>query len=57
MILAISMGGYWLKNIDSELFQNRKRDNRDEGVSKLDIVNKDCDDYSGMYLERPADKR
>jgi hypothetical protein len=56
MILARSMGGYWLKNIDSELFQNRKRDNRDEGFSKLDIVNADRD-YIGMYLERIAENR
>jgi len=38
MILARSMGGYWLKNRDSELFQNRKLDNRDAGFSKLDII-------------------
>jgi hypothetical protein len=38
MILARSMGGYWLKNRDSELFQNRKLDSRDAGFSKLDIV-------------------
>jgi hypothetical protein len=56
MELARSMGGYWLKNRDSELFQNRKRDNRVEGFSKLDIVIID-NDYIGMYLERPAENR
>ena len=56
MILARSMGGYWLKKRDSELFQNRKRDSRDEGFSKLEsfITEKD---YIGMYLERPAENR
>ncbi len=56
MILARSKGGYWLKSRDSELFQNRKRDNRDEGFSKLDIVIAVWD-YIGMYLERPAENR
>ena len=56
MILARSMGGYWLKNRESELFQNSKRENRDEGLSKLDSVRTDRD-YIGMNLERPALKR
>jgi hypothetical protein len=56
MILARSMGGYWLKNKESELFQNSKRDNREEGLAKLDCVRKDRD-YTGMNLERPALKR
>jgi hypothetical protein len=56
MILARSMGGYWLKNRESELFQNRKRDNRDAGFSKLDIFISDWD-YIGMYFERPAENR
>ena len=55
-MLARSMGGYWLKNKESELFQKRKRDNRDDGLSKLNSVRKDRD-YIGMYLERPALKR
>jgi hypothetical protein len=41
MILARSMGGYWLKNRDRELFQNSKRDNREEGFSRLDGVIKE----------------
>ena len=40
-MLARNMGGYWLKNRDSELFQNSKRDNREEGFSKLDGVIKE----------------
>jgi hypothetical protein len=56
MILARSMGGYWLKNKESELFQNSKRDNREDGQSKLDSLRKDID-YIGMNLERPALKR
>jgi len=56
MILARSMGGYWLKNRDRELFQNSKLDNRDAGFSKLHIVNT-ARDYMAMYLERPAEKR
>ena len=55
-MLARSMGGYWLKNRDSELFQNRNLDNRDAGFSKLYMVDTDMD-YIEMYLERPADKR
>jgi hypothetical protein len=34
------MGGYWLKNRERELFQNRNRDSNAEGFSKLDSVNK-----------------
>jgi hypothetical protein len=56
MKLARSIGGYWLKNRDSELFQNKKRDSRDAGFSKLDLVITGWD-YISMYLERPADKR
>jgi hypothetical protein len=52
MILARSMGGYWLKNRERELFQNRKLDKRDAGFSKLDIVSTAWD-YTAMYLERP----
>ena len=44
-----------MKNIDSELFQNRKRDSRDAGFSKLYSVITACD-YIGMYFERPAEK-
>ena len=46
-MLASSMGGYWLKNRESELFQNRNRDNRDAGFSKLDSVITERD-YIGM---------
>jgi len=56
MILARSMGGYWLKNRESELFQKSKRDNREEGFSKLDGFIT-YNDYIGMNLERPALKR
>jgi hypothetical protein len=56
MMLARSMGGYWLKNKESELFQNSKRDNKEDGRSKLDSLRKDRD-YIGMNLERPALKR
>jgi hypothetical protein len=38
MMLASSMGGYWLKNRESELFQKRNRDNIDVGFSKLESV-------------------
>jgi hypothetical protein len=50
------MGGYWLKNKDSELFQNKKLDNRDAGFSKLYIVIS-ARDYMAMYLERPIAER
>ena len=43
MILARSMGGYWLKNRESELFQNSKLDNIEEGLSKLDSFRTDRD--------------
>ena len=55
-MLARSIGGYWLKNRDSEVFQNRNLDNRDAGFSKLDKVNNELN-YIEMYLERPADNR
>ena len=45
-----------MKNRDSELFQNRKRDSRDAGFSKLDSVFTGYD-YIGMYFERPVEKR
>ena len=45
-----------MKNRDSELFQNRKLDNRDAGFSKLDIVIT-ARYYMVMYLETPAEIR
>jgi hypothetical protein len=45
-----------LKNRESELFQKSKRDNREDGLSKLDSVRTDRD-YIVMNLEMPALKR